>query len=201
MRYKFALLNSKFDKKQVKHARALIGLNHYMADPEFPCKWMFTMTDTTTGKVVGALSVGKNSSPTLAESPVGETKDDRANPKRRSSHVYELNRLWVADSVTEHCIESRFIGWCLQELRKINPQIVLVSYADTAQGHRGVIYQASNWLYTGLTPRNKDRVGDQLIERSRKHRYVWFANPEDRALLKWKIEPYPKRGVPRTRLG
>jgi hypothetical protein len=31
-----------------------------------------------------------------------------------------------------------------------------------------------------------------LTPRTRKHRYVWFANPADRALLKWEVLPYPK---------
>ena len=33
---------------------------------------------------------------------------------------------------------------------------VVVSYADTSQGHHGYIYQATNWIYTGLSAKFKD---------------------------------------------
>ena len=46
----------------------------------------------------------------------------------------ELTRLWVDDSVTEHCIESKFVAWCLREVKKINPNAFIVSYADQPQG-------------------------------------------------------------------
>ena len=36
-----------------------------------------------------------------------------------------------------------------------NPKVV-VSYADTALGHHGYIYQATNWIYTGLSAKRKD---------------------------------------------
>lgn len=123
-------------------------------------------------------------------------------PERRND-VFELNRFWVSDSVPivevqkgdkihKNGMESSFIGWCLRTLRHERPNIILVSYADTAQGHRGVIYQATNWLYTGMPPKSKDIVGDKRVERSRKHRYVWFANTRDRKLLRWEVLPYPK---------
>jgi hypothetical protein len=34
--------------------------------------------------------------------------------------------------------------------------IVLVSYADTSQNHNGYIYQATNWIYTGLSAKFMD---------------------------------------------
>ena len=33
---------------------------------------------------------------------------------------------------------------------------VIVSYADTSLGHHGYIYQATNWIYTGLSAKRKD---------------------------------------------
>lgn len=58
----------------------------------------------------------------------------------------ELTRLWVDDSVTEHCIESKFVAWCLREIKKINPNAFIVSYADSAAGHHGGIYQALGFV-------------------------------------------------------
>jgi hypothetical protein len=60
--------------------------------------------------------------------------------------VVELNRLWVDDSLGKNT-ESWFVTRCLPML----PARIVVSYADTAAGHRGYIYRALNWKFAGLT--------------------------------------------------
>tara|TARA_R100001594_G_scaffold13801_1_gene29417 strand:+ start:33 stop:746 length:714 start_codon:yes stop_codon:yes gene_type:complete len=64
----------------------------------------------------------------------------------------ELNRLCVNDSLEKN-VTSYFLGNCIKLLPK--PK-VLVSYADTSQNHHGYIYQATNWIYTGLSAEFKD---------------------------------------------
>jgi hypothetical protein len=77
--------------------------------------------------------------------------------------------------------------------------MILVSYADTkptegaADGHVGTMYQATNWLYTGTSKPFTDKAHGQTVERSTKHRYVFFLNASDEKLLAWKTLPYPKR--------
>lgn len=78
--------------------------------------------------------------------------------------------------------------------------MILVSYADTKpsegapEGHVGTIYQSTNWVYTGTSTPFVDKVRGQRIERSTKHRYVYFLNSADRKLLQWEeVRPYPKR--------
>lgn len=45
---------------------------------------------------------------------------------------------------------SRFVAAALTQLKRLAPRIRLViSFADTEQGHHGGIYQAGNWLYLG----------------------------------------------------
>ncbi len=66
--------------------------------------------------------------------------------------VYELNRLVVDDGLPKNTL-SFFIAQTFYLLPK---PIVLVSYADTKQNHTGYIYQATNWIYTGLTQKNYD---------------------------------------------
>jgi hypothetical protein len=172
-------------------------------------------------RLVGVLTVGKPPSWSLQYGLVGENYKERKDDlTARARDVYELNRLWMSDSflLPNHC-ESKFIGWCLRELRKIRPGIILVSYADTSQGHLGVVYKATNWIYTGTSTPFQDihpegygdhrsvpksvrgeKVGNrrawsndpniERVERSTKHRYVWFSNPKDRSLLAWKVLPY-----------
>jgi hypothetical protein len=91
--------------------------------------------------------------------------------------------------------------------------MILLSYADGEQNHVGYVYQATNWIYCGLSAKFKDRTlagyndhrsvpraklkGPNVIrkERSRKHRYVMFLNRKDEGLLAWKRLPYPKQAA------
>jgi|TARA_R100001460_G_scaffold13602_13_gene30689 hypothetical protein len=108
--------------------------------------------------------------------------------------VIELNRLVLKNNNKNEA--SFLVG---NSLKKLGNKIV-VSYADSTQGHVGIVYQATNFLYTGITKPIKeiylkskphlhhatyrgktykqmeeeygDDVGYRL--RSLKHRYVIF---------------------------
>jgi len=67
-----------------------------------------------------------------------------------ASAVLELNRLCCENSKN---VASVLVGRSLRLLPK--PSLV-VSYADTAQGHVGYIYQATNFIYTGLSAKRTD---------------------------------------------
>ena len=100
----------------------------------------------------------------------------------------------------------------------------LVSYADPSQEHVGIIYQATGWLYTGLSSAmslydlgdGKARhsrslshaygthsvahfrshgVAIKLVPQSAKHRYLYFLNPAWREWLRVPVLPYPKQEV------
>jgi len=47
--------------------------------------------------------------------------------------------------------ESFFVSRTLKWLKKNTDWKFVVSYADEAQGHKGIIYRASNFKYEGLT--------------------------------------------------
>lgn len=89
----------------------------------------------------------------------------------------------------------------------------VVSYADTAWGHVGYVYQATNWLYTGMTvkrndtyqpdglhPRayDKNNHSDLMQTRSQKYRYVYLVGDkrQKKEMLKELrypvIKKYPK---------
>jgi len=53
---------------------------------------------------------------------------------------------------------SECYEWFLKKhyARRLPKPSVVVSYADTSQGHHGYIYQATNWIYTGLSAKFKD---------------------------------------------
>ena len=140
------------------------------------------------GNLVGVVTYGTSPSSTLARGLCG---DEWAN------RVLELNRLVLLNNQQHEA--SRLVGASLQMLPK--PSVV-VSFADTKQGHEGVVYQATNFVYTGLSAKFLDpkvkglehqhhatyahgltnaqvieKYGAENVyfeERSRKHRYVFF---------------------------
>jgi len=137
--------------------------------------------------LVGVVTYGVSASSTLRQGVCG---------RKWTDHVFELNRLCCNN---EKNFASEFVAKSMQMLPK--PTIV-VSYADTEQGHVGYVYQATNFLYTGLSSKFKDpkvkglehqhhatyahgltnaevieRYGEEnvyFVERARKHRYVFF---------------------------
>ena len=92
--------------------------------------------------LVGVCTYGSPPSPSLCTGVCGEEYKDK---------VVELNRL-ILDSPKPNSA-SYLVSQSLKLLPK--PSIV-VSYADTSQGHVGYIYQATNFLYTGLSEARVD---------------------------------------------
>ena len=67
--------------------------------------------------------------------------------KGREFRLYELARV-VVQSKTKNA--SSFL--VANSLKMLEPKpCAVISYADMEQNHCGIIYQATNWLYTGAT--------------------------------------------------
>lgn len=71
-------------------------------------------------------------------------------------HVTELHRLYVEDSYlgqeTPKGTESWFISRCLKKLKEDKPHIwAVLTFADSTEGHTGVIYKATNARFCGMT--------------------------------------------------
>jgi len=75
------------------------------------------------------------------------------------SNVAELGRLAIKYGV--YITASMFVPIVIKvyvkerEARGMEPVYALVSYADSAQGHYGGVYQAMSWIYTGISPTSK----------------------------------------------
>lgn len=67
---------------------------------------------------------------------------DPENP----SQVIELNRLWIDDAMPKNTG-----SWFVARAFKMMPPFIVVSYADTVQGHLGYVYRAMNFHYSGWT--------------------------------------------------
>lgn len=114
---------------------------------------------------------------------------------------------------------SRILAIAVKMLRRQSPGLrLLVSYADTREGHHGGIYQAAGWLYAGETSEKFDYVLDgQILQRRaftgsnfgagkmtlppgaekvrspKKYRYLMPLDREMRAQILPLAKPYPKR--------
>lgn len=66
--------------------------------------------------------------------------------------LMELNRLVVNEGLEKNCL-SFFVS---QSLKLLPSPLVIISFADTAQNHHGYIYQATNFIYTGLSAKRTD---------------------------------------------
>ena len=134
--------------------------------------------------------------------------------------ICELQRVALKKHKTE---VSRMIAISLKFLKKSNPKLrMIVSFADAFQDHHGGIYQAGNWIYTGLTgsgiayfnskgrqihPRNVGKItgndkygikkyaksGLRMENRPGKHRYLMPLDNDMKKKILPLSKPYPKR--------
>lgn len=88
------------------------------------------------GVLLGAISFGV---PASRQLQLGACPSDPQS-------VIELNRLCVLDSEPRNT-ESWFVSRALALL----PPLIVVSYADTLEGHKGYVYRACNFYYAGWT--------------------------------------------------
>jgi hypothetical protein len=156
--------------------------------------------------LVGVLTIGKPASNSLCVGVCG---------KELSKNVYELNRLVVNDGLPKNTL-SYFVSNVIKQLK--NEDLILISYADTGMNHCGYIYQATNWIYTGITvgrtdkytPGNKhsrhysDEYNHLRKVRTPKHRYIYFIGKNKKnnlKELKYDVMEYPKKENKRYKLG
>ena len=139
----------------------------------------------------------------------------------KSHDVAELVR--VALAPTHRSPTSRIVAIAIRMLTRQSPSLrMLVSFADTLQGHHGGIYQAGNWIYAGETegdrvfivrgrhmhPKSVHARGwvqsaewlrrhiDPNAENRKlpgKHRYLYPLDDDMRERLAPLAKPYPKR--------
>ena len=155
------------------------------------------------GVLQAVITYGKPASPSVCVGICG---------KEYSGNVYELNRMCRSDEYRKPL--SHFVSATLRMLKPLD--WIVVSYSDTAMNHHGYVYQACNFLYTGTSAPHADkyvpegsghnrhaesfdvRKDEFSVERSIKHRYVYFCTKSKRLKKEWMnslrypVLPYPK---------
>lgn len=132
----------KYEVKKIscKQAKEYIIKNHYSHgchNAPSPCYGLFEGEE-----LIGVLMFATPCSEAVRASIWGE---------EYKNSVIELHRLHILD-VTPINTESWFISRCLKLLKQDRPQTRgIISFADTTQGHNGIIYQATNFWFIGKT--------------------------------------------------
>lgn len=93
-------------------------------------------------ELVGIVTYGTPSSAPLRSGIAGDKHENK---------VLELNRLCFAEPIKNG--PSMLVS---RSLRLLPAPSIVVSYADIEQGHVGYVYQACNFLYTGLSAKRTD---------------------------------------------
>ena len=162
-----------------------------------PMTYCFGLFDDD-GECLGIVTYGVPASGPLCRGICGEQWE---------RNVFELNRMVFRNPVKNGC--SQLVSGSIKILPK---PMIIVSYADTGFGHVGKVYQACNFIYTGMSAKRRDWAmpdgrhprqatrTEETVERSSKHRYIFIhASKSDRKKilkdLNYKIEPYPN-GTP-----
>ena len=94
------------------------------------------------GELTGVVTYGTPASAPLKRGLAGD---------KYKADVLELNRLCLRDNRPNEA--SMLVG---RSLRMLPCNKLIVSYADTEQGHKGYVYQATNFLYCGLSAKRTD---------------------------------------------
>lgn len=94
------------------------------------------------GKLVGTVTYGSPPSSSLRYGICGKEHGDK---------VLELNRLVLLDNLKNEA--SILVGASIRQLPKDR---IIVSFADTSQEHVGTVYQATNFVYCGLSAKRTD---------------------------------------------
>lgn len=103
------------------------------------------------GAFVGAIIYGSGANRHLAR-PFG----------LKSTEVCELVRVALAPG-RDHPT-SRCVAVSLKMLRRQSPGLrLVVSYADSGQGHIGTIYQAGNWFFLGASAQSYLKVLGEIV--------------------------------------
>jgi len=166
---------------------------------------MFAYGIRFNGQLGGVVVYGSPSPPSLATSVISKDSSDKVIQLGRGACVH-----WAHPHAG-----SKLIAYSLKQVEKLGYKVV-IAFTDPDAGEIGTLYQATNWLYCGLTAKRPDYFdaqGNRIVghvgpieqlshverrPRTRKGRYVFLLGNKserriNRKLLKWEVEPYPKR--------
>jgi len=116
----------------------ILGIHYAKRWPSIT--WAFGLFKNS--NLVGVVTYGTPASASLRKGVCGELFSD---------DVLELNRLCLRDNTPNQA--SFLVG---RSLKMLPERKIIISFADTDQGHIGYVYQATNFIYCGLSAKRTD---------------------------------------------
>ncbi len=116
----------------------IIGIHYAKRWPSI--SYAFGLFDD--GNLVGVVTYGTPPSAPLKKGIAGD---------ELKGSVLELNRLCLLDNKPNQA--SYLIA---KSLKMLPSNKIIISFADTEQDHKGIVYQASNFMYCGLSAKRTD---------------------------------------------
>lgn len=148
---------------------AKFAVTHWHYSGSMPRSKMNTIGVWENGAFIGAIVFSYEATPQIG-SPYGLAQ----------IQVVELTRV----ALTFHIGSvTQFLKYAIALMKKKSENLrLIVSFADTEQGHLGIIYQASNWLYAGAI--KPGRVGF-IVNGKKVHTRTIGSKPGGVQSLKW----------------
>jgi hypothetical protein len=188
------------------HAAAKYAVETWHYSKRLPMPPLVRVGVWENDKFIGVVLFGRGASPHLG-APYGLTQLE----------CCELVRVALTAHETP---VSRIVAIAMRFLKKSNPGLrLIVSFADSSQGHHGGIYQAGNWTYAGRSAGSIEFYHDGRWKHNRevsggafggarkiadpsklpqrktegKYRYLMPLDDEMRKRVAPLSQPYPKR--------
>lgn len=177
-------------------AKSIIEKYHYLGGKGFLFKFGFGLFEE--GVLIGAAVYHGPSAP---ETVVGAFGLDRKDQEG----IWELGRLVLDPEKNGKNFGSFLIGNSIKMLRKTHGTRAVITYAESSR-HYGAVYQATNFIYCGLSRPKKDfyladgrkqergktkGVAGCWKDRPQKHRYILVY--DKKLTLQWVRQPYIKK--------
>lgn len=187
------------------HAAAKYAVENWHYSQRLPVGKVVRVGAWESGRFIGVVLFGRG-----ANNAIG--RDLGLGPVE----VVELVRV----ALTSHqSTVSRIVALSLKWLKSQSPGLkCVVSYADSEQGHHGGIYQAGNWVYTGISMGSVEffhqgrwkhsrevtsgafggvrKIDHSKLKRRKtlgKHKYLMPLDPTMKKQIQPLSKPYPKR--------
>ena len=141
-------------------ARAMVERFHYTKSAANTSVAAHCLVRRADGETVGAALW----MPPTARAAKGLAERYLGTPERHRE-VLALSRLVIAPGEPKNAA-GMLLGGSARLVRDDPRWALLVTYADTAEGHRGTIYRATNWVEAGQTearPRWRDPATGRIV--------------------------------------
>jgi len=128
------------------HAAAKYACKNWHYSKSVPVPPLVKVGVWENGKFAGCVIFSRGATPSLLR-PFGLTQVEGC----------ELTRIALTDHKSP---VSRIVRLAILFLKKNSPELrLMVSFADPNEGHHGGIYQAGNWIYSGMSSPSNEYIG------------------------------------------